>query len=186
MAAPRKDDVREIILNTTEALLESKALADISLAEIARVAGISKGTLYYRYKTKDDILLALTERYLSVQRDDLLRWTEDKSKDTSLSRLVRYVAERDVDRVGIRMHLIYSAMLGNETLKRKLAALYEDFAALIAQKIAERTDAVPADYLTWLILLASDGLIIQKTLQSGNLDADAFIRQSAELVKRLK
>ena len=40
MAAPRKDNVKELILNATEELLEHKKLSDISLAEIAREAGI--------------------------------------------------------------------------------------------------------------------------------------------------
>lgn len=186
MAAPRKDNVKEIIMDSTEALLKSRPLADISLAEIARETGISKGTLYYHFKTKDDILFAITERYLAVQRNDLLNWTENKRKDTSISRLVKYVAERDVGTPGMRLHLICSAMLGNEDMKRKLAGLYKDFFGLISQKIAERVDTISADYLTWLILLVSDGLIIQRILQNESLDVDAFIRHSAELLKNLK
>ena len=61
MAAPRKDNVKELILNATEELLEHKKLSDISLAEIAREAGISKGTLYYHYKNKNDILFDITD-----------------------------------------------------------------------------------------------------------------------------
>lgn len=38
MAAPRKDNVKDLILTTTERLLEHKKLSDISLAEIAREA----------------------------------------------------------------------------------------------------------------------------------------------------
>ena len=41
MAAPRKDNVKELILDTAEKLLTASALADISLAEIARTAGAS-------------------------------------------------------------------------------------------------------------------------------------------------
>ena len=47
MAAPRKDNIKEKILQATTELLKTTALADISLAEIAAAAGISKGTLYY-------------------------------------------------------------------------------------------------------------------------------------------
>ena len=83
MAAPRKDNVKELILDTAEKLLTASALADISLAEIARTAGISKGTLYYHYKNKDEILLDLTDRYLSRQWQDLIDWTGDATKDTS-------------------------------------------------------------------------------------------------------
>ena len=43
MAAPRKDNIKEKILQATTELLKTTALADISLAEIAVAAGISKG-----------------------------------------------------------------------------------------------------------------------------------------------
>jgi AcrR family transcriptional regulator len=52
MAAPRKDNVKGKILDAAEALLQTKNLSDISLAEIAALAGVSKGTLYYHYKTR--------------------------------------------------------------------------------------------------------------------------------------
>lgn len=42
MAAPRKDDVAKLILDSTETLLKTKALSDISLAEIARQAGLPR------------------------------------------------------------------------------------------------------------------------------------------------
>ena len=41
MAAPRKDDVRKLIITTTEKLLAERAFADISLLDIAEKAGIS-------------------------------------------------------------------------------------------------------------------------------------------------
>ena len=62
MAAPRKDNVKEKILEATAGLLEHKTLSDISLAEIAAASGVSKGTLYYHYKTKTEILFDITDR----------------------------------------------------------------------------------------------------------------------------
>ena len=85
MAAPRKDNVKELILDTTEKLLETRKLSDTSLSEIAHTAGISKGTLYYAYKSKNEILFDITDKYLDEQWNDLVRWTEDASKDTSLN-----------------------------------------------------------------------------------------------------
>ena len=45
MAAPRKDNVKELILDAAEKLLETRKLSDISLSEIAHTAGISKGSI---------------------------------------------------------------------------------------------------------------------------------------------
>lgn len=186
MAAPRKDNVKELILNAAETLLEHKKISDISLAEIARTAGISKGTLYYHYKSKNDVLCDLTDRYLEKQWNDLIVWTSDVSKDTSLHRLVKYVLERDISTVSMRLHFFYDAMLGNEEIREKLLSWYSRFAGLISEKLAERTtELVSPEYLSWLILLLSDGLFIHQTLNNTQLDVKKFIEQTAGYVKGL-
>ena len=110
MAAPRNDNVKEKILDAATGLLNTQTFADISLA----AAGVSKGTLYYHYKNKTDILFGITNRYLDRQWDDLIAWTENKDKDTSVHRLVKYVVERNTASAGMRLHLIHAAMLGDE------------------------------------------------------------------------
>lgn len=188
MAAPRKDNVKELILDAAEKLLETKKISGISLAEIAREAGISKGTLYYHYKSKNEILTDLTDKYLDQQYSDLIAWTENAAKDTSLHRLIKYVLERDISTVNMRLHFFYDAMLGNEEIRQMLLSRYQEFSVLIAGKMAERmdgTDRISPAYLSWLILLLSDGLFIHKTLRNEALDVDEFIRQTAELSKLL-
>lgn len=185
MAAPRKDNVKLLILNAAEALLEHNKLSDISLSAIARTAGISKGTLYYHYKTKDDVFCDLTDRYLEEQWNDLIVWTEDVTKDTSLNRLVKYVLERDISTVRMRLHFFYDAMLGNKEIRQKLLSWYTRFAELISEKIGERTQKLSPEYLSWLILLVSDGLYIHQTLGNENLDIDDFISKTAEYAKLL-
>lgn len=186
MAAPRKDNVKELILSAVETLLEHKKISDISLAEIARTAGISKGTLYYHYKNKNEVLCDLTDRYLDEQWNDLIVWTSDDSKDTSLNRLVKYVLERDISTVSMRLHFFYDAMLGNEDIRQKLLSWYARFADLIGLKLGERaSEQISPKYLSWLILLLSDGLFIHQTLSNTNLDVPKFIEQTAEYVKVL-
>ena len=176
MAAPRKDNIREKILEATSDLLKTNSLADISLADIAKAAGISKGTLYYHYKTKNEVFLDITQRFLDEQWADLISWTENKEKDTSLNRLVRYVAERDIASAGLRLQLLSEAQLGDETLRQGMNTLYRNFQGLIRQKIQERTD-LPADFLTWLILLDCDGIIVQEAIGNSSFDREAFITE---------
>lgn len=186
MAAPRKDNVRELIIEATEELLKKKKLSDISLAEIAEEAGISKGTLYYHYKSKSDILFDITDKYLDEQYNDLIIWTEDATKDTSLHRLVKYVLERDVATAGMRMHFFYDAMLGNEKIRERLLERYTEFARIISQKIGERTQVLPPDYLAWLLLLLSDGLYIHQTIGNTSLDVAEFIQKTEGYLKSAK
>ena len=113
-----------------------------------------------------------------------MRWTENKEKDTSIQRLVKYVVERNTSSAGLRMHLFYEAQLGDTALQGKLQERYSAFHQSISQKIAERTD-FPADFLTWLILLASDGIIVQEAIKNESFDTNAFIQQGAKLLEVL-
>ena len=186
MAATRKENVKDIIIDSTEELLNTHSIDDISLASIAKHAGISKGTLYYHYKSKEDILLDIADRYLDKQWDDLLKWTEDKTKDTSLHRLIKYVIERNVKIGSPRIHLIYNACLGNETIREKVIEKYLKFENMISEKIAERIGEEYADYISWLILMVSDGLIIQKEMGNSAIDIDKFIEKTDNLSKILQ
>lgn len=184
MAAPRKDDVKAAVLDAAQVLLETGTWGDISLADIAKQSGVSKGTLYYHYKTKGEILFELANRYLSEQWDDFIRWTENKEKDTSLQRLVKYVVERDVASAGLRMHLLCEAQAGDEALREKLVRRYGEFQRLISEKIAQRTD-LSADFLTWLLLLVSDGIIVQEAIQNSAFDTQTFISQGTRYLGQI-
>lgn len=186
MAAQRPENIKEIILDTAEELLKENPFSEITLARIAEKAEISKGTLYYYYKSKSQILFDVTDRYLSRQWDELIQWTENKEKDTSPHRLVNYVIERNIASSGLRLHLFDVALLGDEELRLKLVRRYEEFQKLISSKIAERTKNVSADYFTWLILMVSDGIIIQNSLKNEAFDTQRFLRQSMEYIQRIE
>lgn len=135
MAAPRtNDDVQRLILDAAEHLLTQKSLKEITLAEIAEDADVAKGTVYYYYKNKEDILFAVFDRYLADQWNQLNEWTSNTAKDTRLPRLIKYVLARDTDNTGLRLHFIFEAADGNEVLRQKLLARYLKFEKEIAKK----------------------------------------------------
>ena len=183
MAAPRNENIREKILSAAEDLLASEKMSDISLADIAKEAGVSKGTLYYYYKNKNDLIFDITDKYLDQQLQDLLTWTEDASKDTSMHRLIKYVLQRDVETANLRLHLFSDSASGNEQLRKRLLQRYKDFASILTEKISERTSEIPPDYLSWLLLILSDGLFIHKTIGNTMVDIDSFIANSEKYLE---
>ncbi|HWX99021.1 MAG TPA: TetR/AcrR family transcriptional regulator [Mycobacterium sp.] len=58
---PSGDDREQAILATAERLLEERALADISVDDLAKGAGISRPTFYFYFKSKEAVLLTLLE-----------------------------------------------------------------------------------------------------------------------------
>ena len=115
MAAPRNENLRDKILDAAVRLLREQP--DISLAEVAAAAGVSKGTLYYHYKSKAELYLDIGERYWAKLSDDLLAWVDNPEKDTSIPRLVRYTISYGVfDESGpVRLHLFADALSNADT-----------------------------------------------------------------------
>lgn len=59
-------DARELaILSTLERLLEGRPLADISVDDLAKGAGISRPTFYFYFPSKDAVLLTLMDRIIA-------------------------------------------------------------------------------------------------------------------------
>lgn len=69
---PRRDrggeggaDTRDQILDRTEDLLEERGYAGMSMDDVARAAGLTKGTLYHHFEGgKDALILAVAQRML--------------------------------------------------------------------------------------------------------------------------
>lgn len=63
---PSGDDRELAILASAERLLEQHPLAEISVDDLARGAGISRPTFYFYFKSKDALLLALLEPMIAA------------------------------------------------------------------------------------------------------------------------
>jgi AcrR family transcriptional regulator len=181
MAAPLHTDIRKTISLATSKLLETTPFGDISLAAIAGEAGISKGTLYYYYKNKEDILYDIAGRFLDELARRLEEWTGDANKDTSYPRFLRYVLQFGLydETGGVRLHLLVAALPGGE-LREKMLAQYARFEKMLADKIAERRPNADAGHVAWQLLTLMDGLMIQKQMQNPRLDVDAFIEETVK------
>src|SRR5262245_35097547 len=61
---PSGDDRRQALLATAERLLDKRSLADVSIDDLARGAGISRPTFYFYFPSKDAVLLTLLDRVI--------------------------------------------------------------------------------------------------------------------------
>lgn len=77
MSAEAKLERRSQILNAAEALLKRHGHSAISVAEVAKQAGIGKGTVYLYFKTKEEIYLGLHERWVNLKLDTILALLQD-------------------------------------------------------------------------------------------------------------
>ncbi len=184
MAAPRYENLKSQILDATASLLRENDFESISLAKIAAAAGVSKGTVYYYYSNKDDILFDVADRYLCSLMDELLEWVDNRDKDTNLQRLLGFVLKRGMgDEFGnLRLYLIGASVSGHNALRERYIDLYAQFQKTLASRLAQRAPESDADFIAWLTLVITDGLLIQKQLDPPSLDIDVFLNKTAGLL----
>ena len=183
MAKPLGEDIRGRKKQTACEMLAQKSFAEISLADIARRAKISKGTLYYHYNSKYDILTEIASDYLDRLARELLAWVDNPEKETSTERLCGFVLQRGVndEHGNLRVYLVSEAVSGNSEIAASLRAQYAKFRDILSARIAARGGTQP-EYAAWLVLTLCDGLMIQCLLNNSDIDIPAFIGRTAELL----
>lgn len=63
---PDKHNKRELILDAMQDLMNQNTCTPLSISDIARKAGIGKGSIYYYFPSKNNIIEALIERSYSA------------------------------------------------------------------------------------------------------------------------
>jgi len=89
----RSRDKLERVLLAAEELLDEALFEQLSMSAIAERAGVSVGTIYTRFRAKDDLLPALFERHQTVVRARIAPFFEALRAERSLrARVERAVA----------------------------------------------------------------------------------------------
>lgn len=81
------DQLRQLILDAAQAIIESNGLAGLSAREIARRIGYSPGTIYNMFENLDDVVLHVEARILDALDARLEAALKDGSPGESARRL---------------------------------------------------------------------------------------------------
>ncbi len=121
---------QEKILEVAEAIISAKGVKDTSLKDIAKAVGISKGTLYYHYSTKESLIYDITGRHfdLVIQRLNRLaaKMTDKKDKEKLLAIMLEEVGE--FHQIGrLHLYLLHEVMSGNDELLERYRERYKEW-----------------------------------------------------------
>jgi len=86
MARRTKEDAeitRNLLLNAAETVFNEKGVARTSLADIAQVAGVTRGAIYWHFKNKADLFHAMLER-VKMPIDEMIDQLNAKQSATPL------------------------------------------------------------------------------------------------------
>ena len=177
---------REKIIQAAAKLIIEKGVANTSLSDIANEAGISKGTLYYYYATKGDLIFDISVRHMDHISNSIIAWINGRGREQSADAILQMVLEtilKSETRGYIHFYLIQEALSGNhESLRLRFTEEYRRWLDLIEQGLRLiMPDDTDFPTLSRIVLSSIDGLLLQNLLGVGRIPLSEvgsyFVRQ---------
>jgi len=144
------------IIQTAERLFREIGYANCSVDMIIRDIGVAKGTFYYYFKSKEEILYAITDHTL----DQIVEMTEQVADDTSLDALNKmrlllsdsHIGDDDTQEIAEMLHMPENRELHEITNIQSVLRLSPIFARIIEQGNREGVFAVERPLETFQFL----------------------------------
>ena len=142
---------RDLILDAFRELLENEDIQHISVNEIAKKAGIGKGSIYYYFSSKDEILNALIKRTYA----DVVEMAKELLHQTDLSIYARLAkitnaciaatgdflrrSEAVRNKMDVSERIYDSAYIHQQFMKHSIVDFKEIYTEIIQQEIDKGT-----------------------------------------------
>ena len=144
------EERRNEILDESEKLFVKKGFNGTSTNDILESVGIARGTLYYHFKSKEDIMDALIERYNS-KIISLARKIADDKKAPVFERIFRVILsikiqDEDSKQVIEHIHKPQNALMHQKIIKMLIESLTPIFTDIIDDGIKQGLFATPYPY----------------------------------------
>ena len=183
-----------ILLNATR-LFSKKGYKETSMAEVAKIAGAAGGTIFYHFKTKEELFLSILKNVKENIVNDFKNYLEESEFENGLE-MVEGAISFYLNRAGkmedqfrlLHRHYPHELAQANPVCREHLEAIYECFVEIFVQsiKLGQRDGSIgnmPARKIALIIFSMVDGLVRFNTY---NLyDAGALYNEVIESCRRM-
>jgi TetR/AcrR family transcriptional regulator, cholesterol catabolism regulator len=189
----RPADVKESIIRESTRLFLAKGFRGTSVKEITEAAGIGRGTLYWYFKSKDEILLTIFRNFENGMLDPLIEALKHLKGDFTAKYkfLHKSTTEfaRDNRDLSLAFHTLSSEMAGTRTEAEKVAkSVHDKFRGIIKRLLDEgkkngsiRKD-LPSALYSHVIVAHHHGMLFQWLTCGDSLDARDFARATRDFI----
>jgi AcrR family transcriptional regulator len=174
------------ILNQAMRIFLEKGYHGTSIDDITQAAGVTKGALYWHFKSKEELLRRIVEEFETRFLDGLVQAVKDVQGDThdKFEKFFRYNAafsyynrELCVSFTTLAAELV-GARHGTEAGFRRIYKKYQRFLSnLILQGKKEEVfkKEIDPDLAALIIIAFHDGILIRWFMNRNEIDGEAYV-----------
>ncbi len=183
----KNSNVKTKILEDAYELILEKGIKETSLKDIASKVGISKGTLYYYYQAKEDLIFDIADCHIDYITKELLELFEQADyllpKQEIISNVIKRVLSANT-RGKMNLYLVSQSLTNSSTLRERFVSKYTEWQVTIKNTLDKVYGPHEDNYaMSQLLLSTIDGLIIQRLLGVEDLPIDDIARLIANTRK---
>jgi TetR/AcrR family transcriptional regulator, fatty acid metabolism regulator protein len=190
-----KSDVKERIITESTRLFLAYGFRGTSVKEITEAVGIGRGTLYWYFKSKDEILQRVLQEFETFFVDGMVK-AVDKCTGNFVAKyraFHKFATEfaRDNRDLALVFNALLNEIVGSNTLAEKeVKKIYEKYRSFVEGMIEEgkREGSVRADMESGLyahvIMAAHTGMLVEWFVNDESLDVGSFVRVYRDVILR--
>lgn len=176
----KKSDIAKAeIIEAARKVLSQIGVNNMTLQAVADAASISKGALYYYYKSKDEILYDIMAQDNAHSREiagKLIEKDHDLDVESLKKEVTKGVLNRftQLDKNKLNLYLQGEALQGNTELQKRYNDKYHEWISNIDGILSRIYEVESTDItrtLSTIALAAIEGICIQKALMD-NIEGD--------------
>ena len=184
------DERRSQILDAAEGVFTRKGFGDARMEDIAEKTGLSKGTLYLYFKSKDDLILAILDRIFQGEFRQLEAFQKDEGSAAETIGKLTDILCKDIVGMLRLIPIIYNFMglaFRNKYVQRALKHYVRRYLDILVPIIQRGIDSGEFRLLDARDVAVAGGAIIEGTLllwayDNSTVDPEHHIRTGMQLL----
>jgi AcrR family transcriptional regulator len=186
-------DVREAIIEASIRLFLAKGYEGTSVKEITEAVAIGRGTLYWYFKSKDEILLSIFEKWEKAFVDGLRKAVNERDGDFTDKYKAFHKFSTEFAREQRELAIVFNTLLNeivgsHSPAETTVRAVYERYWRILENMLEEgkkegtvRKDIDPHLY-AHIFAASHTGMLIEWFVSGRDLDVGPFVRAFRDII----
>ncbi|GEC91519.1 TetR/AcrR family transcriptional regulator [Brevibacillus brevis] len=164
-------------------LMKEKNFENITIEEICRTSGISVGTFYHYFSSKEDIHQKLFKQMEEALYQDLTNMEPEENVYKAILKFFGYTAQYTMK---LELHIHYLNHFNNKIFSNRPSLIYEQLHLIISkgQKEKEITNDMNADEITDYLFIIARGIVLDWCIQNGQYSLESKMHTYMKLIMK--